>query len=150
MITLLGGRAAAAADAAVGYAVVVGEDVPVADITLDELRRVFLMKRAFWKPGKPIRLVLPASGLPARSFMLQYVCQKTEGEMRRLVLESMYRGDSDQPPKVAGSDIEALGLLASIANGVALVSAETSPGPRLKVLRVEGKLPSDQGYPLAP
>ena len=147
MITLLGARAVAAAP--VVYVVVVGEDVPVSDITLDELRRVFLMKRGFWKPGKPIRLVLPASGVPARSFLLEYVCQKTEGEMRRLVLESIYRGESDQAPKVAGSDEEALRLLASITNAVALVSTETPLGPGLKALRVEGKLPSDQGYPLA-
>jgi hypothetical protein len=146
MLALLGARADSAA--VVVYAVVVAEDVPLTDITLDELRRVFLMKRAFWKPGKPIRLVLPASGLPARTFLLQYVCQKTEGEMRRLVLESIYRGESDQPPKVANSDEEALALLSSIANSVALVSTDASLGSGVKALRVDGKLPSDPGYPL--
>lgn len=148
MIALFGARAVSAE--VVVYAVVVAEDVPLTDITLDELRRVFLMKRAFWKPGKPIRLVLPASGLPARAFLLQHVCQKSEGEMRRLVLESMYRGESDQPPRVANSDEEALKVLSSTANSVALVSTEASMGPGVKTLRVDGKLPSDQGYPLGP
>lgn len=147
MLALLEARADSAA--VVVYAVVVAEDVPLTDITMEELRRVFLMKRAFWKPGRPIRLVLPASGLAGRKFLFAYVCQKTEGEMRRLVMESMYKGESDQPPKVAGSDEEALRLVSAIENSVALVSTGTPHGPGLKALRVDGKLPSDQGYPLS-
>ena len=147
MLALL--EAPAESAAAVVYAVVVAEDVPLTDITMEELRRVFLMKRAFWKPGKPIRLVLPASGLPGRKFLFDIVCQKSEGEMRRLVLESMYKGESDQPPKVASSDEEALRLVSAIENAVALVSSGTPRGPGLKVLRVDGKLPSDAGYSLS-
>ena len=41
--------------------------------------------------------------------------------MRRLVLESLYRGETDQPPKVANSDEEALKVVSGTANG----------GPRL-------------------
>ena len=77
-------------------AVIVSEDVP-RDISLDELRRVFILKRAFWKPGELIRVVLPGTGLPARAFLLDRVCRKTEGELRRLVLESTYRAEATSP-----------------------------------------------------
>lgn len=131
------------------FAVIVAEDVPLADISLDELRRVFVLKRAFWKPGKLIRVVLPGTGLPARAFLLDRVCQKTEGELRRLVLESTYRGESDQPPKVASSEEDALRLVASLSSAVALVAADAPLPPGVKTLRIDGKLPTDPGYPLA-
>src|SRR4249920_2387656 len=95
------------------YQLVAPVDAPLNDISMDELRRVFLMRRLFWKPGHPIRLVLPGSGRPTREFMLARVCQKTEGEYRRLVLEALYRGDTDQPPKVAASDEDILKMLAT-------------------------------------
>jgi hypothetical protein len=131
------------------YRLVVAEDVALADLPLDEVRRVFLLKRTFWKPGRPIRLVLPATGLPARTFMLEHVCQKTEGELRRLVMESVYRGDTDQAPRVAASDDEALKMLSSSPGSVALVSVGTALLPNLKALRIDGKNAGDPGYPLA-
>jgi hypothetical protein len=131
------------------FAVIVAGDVPLTDISFDELRRVFVLKRVFWKPGKQIRVVLPGTGLPARAFLLERVCQKTEGELRRLVLESTYRGETDQPPKVASSEEDALRLVSSLPSAVALVTAEAPLPPGVKTLRVDGKLPADQGYPLA-
>src|SRR5262245_31742382 len=98
----------AASPSGQAYQVVAPVAAPLDDISMDELRRVFLLRRLFWKPGHPIRLVLPATGQPAREFMLLRVCQKTEGEYRRLVLEVLYRGDSDQAPKVGGSDEDVL------------------------------------------
>ena len=135
------GRPSGASETA-SYAVIVATDVPLTDISLDELRRVFVLKRAFWKPGKQIRVVLPGTGLPARAFLLDRVCQKTEGELRRLVLESTYRGETDQPPKVASSDEDALRLVSSLPSAVALVTAETSLPPGVKTLRIDGKLPA--------
>ena len=52
------------------YQVVAPADAPLDDISMDELRRVFLLRRLFWKPGHPIRLVLPGNGQPTREFML--------------------------------------------------------------------------------
>jgi hypothetical protein len=130
------------------FAVIVAEDVPLSDISLDELSRVFALKRAFWRPGKGIHVVLPGTGQPARDFLLVRVCHKTEGELRRLVLESTYRGEIDQPPKVANSEEEALKLVSSLASSVALVASEARLPPGVKVLHVDGKLPADPGYPL--
>jgi hypothetical protein len=132
------------------YQVVAPADAPLDDISMDELRRVFLLRRLFWKPGHPIRLVLPGSGLPTREFMLARVCQKTEGEYRRLILEALYRGDTDQPPKVGGSDEEILKMLAAQRESLGLVATGSNLLPGLKVLRIDGRLPTETGYPLVP
>ena len=134
---------------ATSYLLVVSDDVALAELPLDEVRRVFLLKRVFWKPGRPIRLVLPATDLPARAFMLEKVCQKTEGELRRLVIESVYRGDTDQAPKVAASDDEALKILSTVPGSVALVSVGVALPAHVKALRIDGKDAGEPGYPLA-
>jgi hypothetical protein len=130
------------------YAVVVGPDVPIAELSMEELRRVFLFKRLFWKPGKPVRLILPATGQPARAFLLDQVCQRSEGDLRRLILESMYRGETDQAPKVAASEAETLTAVASLAGAIALVPSESSLPTGVKALRIDGKLAGEPGYPL--
>jgi hypothetical protein len=132
------------------YQVVAPVDAPLNDISMDELRRVFLLRRLFWKPGHPIRLVLPGSGRPTREFMLARVCQKTEGEYRRLILEALYRGDTDQPPKVGASDEDILKMLATQSESLGLVATGADLPPGLKVLRVDGRLPTEPGYPLSP
>jgi ABC-type phosphate transport system substrate-binding protein len=131
------------------YAVVVAQDVPVDDLTLDELRRIFLFKRAFWKPGRPVRLVLPATGSPTRTFLLAQVYQRTEGELRRIILESVYTGETDQPPKVAASEEESLKLLEALPGSVALVPAEMTLPSGLKAVRIDGKRSTEPGYRLA-
>src|SRR5262245_57369946 len=133
-----------------GYQVVAPVSAPLDDISMDELRRVFLLRRLYWKPGHPIRLILPGTGQPTREFMLLRVCQKTEGEYRRLVLEVIYRGETDQAPKVGGSDGEVLGMLAAQQESLGLVGTEVALPPGLKVLRVDGRLPAEPGYPLVP
>lgn len=131
-----------------GYAVVVGPDVPISELSLEELRRVFLFKRLFWKPGKPVRLILPATGQPARLFLLDQVCQRSEGDLRRLILESMYRGETDQAPKVAASEAETLTAVASLAGAIALIPSESSLPTGVKALKIDGKMASEPGYPL--
>jgi ABC-type phosphate transport system substrate-binding protein len=146
----LGAAARPAPAAEPTYAIVVNAGAPVSDLSLEDLRRVFTLRRAFWKPGKPIRLVLPATGQPARAFLLERVCRKSEGELQRAVLESMYRGDIDQAPKVAASEPETLTLVASTENAVGVISAGAAAREGTRVLRIDGKLPSEAGYPLAP
>lgn len=146
---LLGFGGAPASAAGDAYAVVVAQDVPVDNVTLDELRRVFLLKKSFWKPGWPIRLVLPATDSADRAFMLTQVCQRTEGELRRTILESVYAGENDQPPKIAASSEERLALVGSMHGSVTLVPADLPLPPGLKALRIDGKLSAEPGYPLA-
>jgi hypothetical protein len=145
-LTLLLASGAGAATEA--YVVVANDDVPVQDLSLDEVRRVFLLQRAFWKPGKPVRVVLPATGQPGRAFLLEKVCRRSESDLRRRIMEAVYSGETDQAPRMAGSDLEALNLVAASTGAVALVTAESSLPDGTRLLRVGGKLPSDPGYEL--
>ena len=130
------------------FALVVSPEVPVTEVSFDEVTRLFSFHKKFWKPGEPASVLLPASGLEARSFLLRKIYNLSEPELRQMILKKLYQGEIDLPPKVAASDREALTFVASARGLVTLVPADSVRGTSVKVLRVDGKLPNDAGYAL--
>ena len=131
------------------FAVVANDDVPVNGVNVDELKRLFLLHKNFWKPGHAVHPILPGTGQPARTFLLSHVCQTSEGDLRRLILEKVYRGEVDRPSKVAGTDAEAVVLVATQKGGITVVTSPAKLPTGTKVLRVDGKLPGEPGYALS-
>jgi hypothetical protein len=138
----------AAAASAGEFAVIASSGVPVDDLTLDELRRVFLFKRGVWRPGQPVNVMLPDSGRPARAFLLRHIYRMSDPELRRFILERIFQAEIDFAPKVVGSDTEALAFVKAGRSLITLVAAGTPRLSEVKVLRIDGKLPRQPGYPL--
>jgi hypothetical protein len=128
------------------FALVASPEVPVSEVSFDEVTRLFSFHKKFWKPGEPASVLLPASGLEARKFLLKKVYKLSEPELRQMILKKLYQGEIDLPPKVASTDREALSFVASARGLVTIVPADSVRGTNVKVLRVDGKLPSDAGY----
>ena len=130
------------------FALVASPEVPVTGVSLDEVTRLFSFHKKFWKPGEPASVLLPASGLEARTFLLKKIYNLSEAELRQMILKKLYQGEIDLPPKVASSDRDALSFVASARGLVTIVPADSVRGTSVKVLRVDGKLPSEPGYVL--
>lgn len=130
------------------FAVIASSGVPVDNLTLDELRRVFLFKRGVWRPGQPVNVMLPDSGLPARAFLLRHVYRMSEQDLRRFILERIFQAEIDFAPKVVASDAEALAFIKAGRSLITVVSAGAPRLSQVKVLRIDGKLPRQPGYPL--
>jgi len=145
---LCGSLSASLSAAGRSFAVVVSPDVPATNLTMEEVRRVFLLKKNFWKPGLPATILLPESGSPTRSFLLKTICRTDEPGLKRLILEKLYRAEIDLAPKVVGSGKETVSFVLSSRGVVGIVPAEDSTGASVKVLRIDGKLPGEAGYPL--
>ena len=139
---------AAAAPLDAQFAVIASAGVPVDDLTFEELRRVFLFKRSVWRPGQPVYVILPDSGLPARTFLLKHIYRMSGEDFRRFILDRIFQAEIDFAPKVVGSDSEAVAFVKAGRSIVAMVSATASHPPDVKVLRIDGKLPREAGYRL--
>lgn len=133
---------------AAAYAVIVSPDVPVRTLSVADCRRVFLFERTMWKRGLHVTVLLPERGLPARSFLLRRIYRMDDSELRRMILERVFQGRIDFAPKAARSDHEAVRFVALAHGLIALVPADTPGLHEVQVVRVEGKLPGDPGYPL--
>src|SRR5262245_40080088 len=147
-VGLCGSLPASLSAAGRSFAVVVSPDVPASDLTLEEVRRLFLLKKSFWKPGAPVTILLPGSGSSTRTFLLKTICRTDEPGLKRLILEKLYRAEIDLAPKVVGSGKETISFVASSRGVAGIVPVEDSAGADVKVLRINGKLPGESGYPL--
>lgn len=130
------------------FVVVVNRDAPVSDLSFLEVRRLFKMERRFWKTGKRVDILLPGSRTRARNFLLEKICGMDESEYKQLILLKLYQGEIDLAPKTIGSDREILLYVSEVDVLAGLVPAEVAKDAPVKVLRVDGKLPGEGGYPL--
>lgn len=144
----LNGRPAAAETVDREFSVIVSTGVPVSRLTLEELRRIFLFKRTVWRPGQAVNILLPDGSLPARAFLLRHIYRMNDQELRRFILERIFQAEIDFAPKVVASDREAVSFVASGRSLIAVIAAGTAGLTEVRILRIDGKLAGEPGYPL--
>jgi hypothetical protein len=133
--------------AGTSLAIVVRQDVPVDDISFAEVRKLFLGERQFWTPKLRVVLLMRAPVAPERDVVLRTIYQMTEAQFRQYWISKVFRADVSSGPKIVYSNEMATELVDAIPGAVAFVDSTQVP-KGLKVLRIDGKLPGDKGYPL--
>ena len=127
--------------------IVVHPDTDIDNLTLDELRRIFLADRLYWPDNSRIVLLVRAPTAYERTFVLNHIYQMTEEEFRRYWVAKMFRAEIASGPRVVFSSNMALGLVTAIPGSISFMLASEIPADA-KVVRIDGKLPSEEGYPL--
>src|SRR5438067_3515418 len=138
---------AAAQNRAVDVAVVVHPDTPVANLTLAEVRKVFLGDRQYWTTNVPVVLLIRAPVARERNVVLKIIYQMSESQFKQYWVAKIFRAESATAPKVVYSNNMANELVNALPGAIAFIdSREVRPGA--KVVRVDGRLPGEAGYPL--
>jgi hypothetical protein len=149
---LIGALAAAglaplfAAEAA-DVAVVVRPDVPVDDLPFAELRRLMRGDRQFWASNLRVTLLVRAPVARERDIVLKTIYQMSEAQFRQYWIAKVFRAEAAAGPRIVYSNEGSAELVGAIPGAVALVDASQVP-KGLKVLRIDGHLPGEKGYPL--
>jgi hypothetical protein len=130
------------------YLVVVSPDVTITDISLDDLRRIFLFKQRFWRPNLPITLLYSESSLKADSMLLQRVYLMEQPLLKRLILQRLYSGEIDLAPKVVATDEAVASFVGSGQGLIAVIRADAVGNGPARVLTIDGKSPASADYPL--
>jgi hypothetical protein len=128
-------------------AVVVNPDTPVTDLSLDEVRKIFLGDRQYWSAKLPVVLLMRAPVARERDVALRVVYQMSEAQFKRYWIAKIFRAESATPPKTYYSNDMASELTATIPGAIAIMDAAELPRG-VKVLRIDGHLPTDSDYPL--
>jgi len=128
-------------------AIVVHKDTPVEDLSLDDLRSIFLADQQFWPNRTRITLLVRAPESDERSFVLDRIYQMSEAQFRQYWIAKMFRAEVPRGPKIVLSTGMALDLVVAIPGSISFTRADTVTDD-VKVVRVDGLLPSDNGYPL--
>ncbi len=122
-------------------------DVPVDDLSFGEVRKLFLGDRQFWTSDLRVTLLVRAPVARERDVVLKSIYQMTEAQFRQYWISKVFRADAVSGPKIVYSTEMALELVAAIRGAVTFVAADQAP-KGLKILRIDGKLPGEKGYPL--
>jgi hypothetical protein len=126
---------------------VVSADVPVEDLSFSEVRKLFLGERQFWTPKLRVVLLMRAPVAPERDVVLRSIYQMSEAQFRQYWISKVFRAEVSAGPKIVYSTEMTTELVSAIPGSVAFVDAGQVP-KGLKVLKIDGKLPGDKGYPL--
>jgi hypothetical protein len=135
------------AQAADDLAIVVRPDVPVDNLPFAELRRIMLGERQFWSSNLKVTLLIHAPGTREREVVLKTIYQMSEAQFRQYWIAKVFRAEAASGPRIVYSNDMAMELSASIPGAVALIDPAQVPR-RLKVLKINGLLPGQPGYPV--
>ena len=128
-------------------AIVVHKNTGVENLSLEELRNIFLANQQFWADRTRIILLVRAPKSEERDFVLNRIYQMDEAQFQQYWIAKMFRAEVPRGPKIVFSTDMTLELVLAIPGSISFISADEVTD-NVQVVRIDGKLPSDQGYPL--
>ena len=128
-------------------AIVVRPDVPIDDLSFEDVRKLFLGERQFWPKNMRVTLLIRAPTARERDVVLRDIYQMSEAQFRQYWISKVFRADVSAGPKIVYSGEMATELVSAIPGAVTFVPANKVPNG-LKTLKIDGHLPGEKGYPL--
>ncbi len=147
VVLCLSGFAGSTAVGQTNIAVVVRPDVPVNELTFTELRTLLLGNRQFWSSNLRVTLLAGAPGAREHDVVLKTVYLMSEAQFQQYWIAKVFRAEATSGPRIVYSQDMAAELALAIPGAIAFMDSSQIP-TGLKVLRINGLLPGEKGYPL--
>jgi len=130
-------------------AIVVSRSRPLTDISLSDLRRIYLGDMTRWSDGRRIvPVVLPPSAIEQRLF-LKRALHMADIDYAQHWIGQIFRGRVAGSPYTAQSSTAARRFVAAHPDAIAFIDAAEADGS-VRVVTINGKTRDAAGYPLAP
>lgn len=128
-------------------AIIVHPDNELNGLSASELRQIFRLNRQRWANGQKVYLVMQEEGSDGKKIVLEKVYQMTSDQLKRFWLGKINSGDLTGFPKTLRTDESVRLFISRVPNAIGYVDA-SHPKDHVKVLRLDGKLPGENGYML--
>ena len=128
-------------------AVVVNQNNPISSLSRDEVRKLFAGEKQLWRPGLPVKIFVRASGAGERLVLLAML-DMSESEYKQYWISQVLRKEARDEPVALFSNAMQRQAIEVFPGAVALVNVRDVAGG-MKVVRVDGHAPGEQGYPLS-
>lgn len=133
--------------APVVMAVVVNPLNPVDNISSADLYKIFRGEKQSWNTSTPVFPVVRAPQSKERDVLLSRVLKMNESEYRKHWVMKVYSGEVPREPLSLLSNGMQLEAVRAEKGGIALVNVQ-DVHEGVKILKVDGRTPTSQGYPL--
>ena len=128
-------------------AIIVNQTNPIDNLSLRELRTVFLGERSHWPNGRRITLVMMDPGLSERKAVLRDVCRMSETEFSRHFLQGLFTGEVFVSPKTLSTAVGVRKFVFNVPGAIGYLRT-SDVDSSVKVIKVNGHRPDDADYPL--
>jgi hypothetical protein len=125
-------------------AVVVHPTNPIQDVSLADLRRLYVGARLTWPAGQRVTLL---ESPPAAAKFYRVVLGMSTDLVARHWMGVVFRGEEATPPKAIVTGDELVRFVAEHAGAIGFVPV-AAVSSRVKVIAVDGLRPTDSGYRL--
>ncbi|MBI5023578.1 MAG: substrate-binding domain-containing protein [Candidatus Omnitrophica bacterium] len=129
-------------------AIIVNKANAIEDVSFNDLVRIFKIEKKLWDDGKQIYIVGRGSQSAVKEAVLKMVYKMDENELKKFWLTKIYQGDITSFPKIFTSDQSLKTFVRQVPNAVGYIDASYADDS-VKILKVDGKLPGENGYKLA-
>jgi ABC-type phosphate transport system substrate-binding protein len=128
-------------------AVIVNPKNTVDNLSMAELAKIFRGERQYWRTDLPVLLLLRTPGSYEREVALRSIFRMSESQYKQYWISRIMRAEATAPPAELYSSGMTKEGVSSIPGSIGCISAnEVKPG--VKVVRINGRLPGETGYPL--
>jgi hypothetical protein len=127
-------------------AVVINDSNSVKNLSMGELRKILNGERGTWPGGVPVKLFVRAPGTYERIVLLRLLGM-SESEYKQYWTSQVFRGEAQAEPIVLPSNGMQKEAVVTFPGAIALMVASDVKSP-LKMVKLEGHLPGEAGYPL--
>jgi hypothetical protein len=140
-----------AAEPARAFAAVVHPSNAIRDMRRRELTSLFGGVNRQWPDRSTVVLVERDSDSAPYRYLMVHLLNTTPGEYKRHLQNLEYSGEAPIAIKTLNSDAAACQFVFNVPTAIAIVETNSLPSPacsQVQVLRIDGKLPSQEGYEL--
>ena len=146
LLTSIGICETHSANATLPLAVVVHKSNPTENLSVSQLRRLFLGTVREWPSHKRVILVHRDAISPVFQALLRTVLHMTAPEYQRHALNLEFRGEEPLSIKILNSNEAACKFVFNVPGAVGIIDAAAILNDQVKVVRVDGKMPGDVAY----
>ncbi len=131
-------------------AVIVHKTSKAANVSVSDLRKMFTGDLRTWPDSSALIIIEQPADNETQRRTLHVLLKATPASYNRQLLQSHFQGKPLPIIKVLNSDASAIRFVLNVPGAVTVVDrTAATPSPSgVKVLRVDGKLPGETGYPL--
>jgi hypothetical protein len=140
-----------AAEPARAFAAVVHPSNPMHNLRFGDLHSLFECANREWPNRSGVVLVERDAGSAPFLYLMGRLLNMTPGEYKRGLQNIEYRGESPVSIKILNSDVAACQFVFNVPSAIAIVATASLALPAcgaVQVLRIDGRLPGEEGYRL--
>jgi phosphate transport system substrate-binding protein len=128
-------------------AIIVNQSNPVDNLSVTDLRKLFLAQQQHWTNSRKVTLVMREPGQPERNTILREIYRMTESSFSRYFLHGQYTGEIQSTPKLLASASGVRKFVVNVPGAIGYVRL-SEVDDSVKVVHISGRLPGESGYPL--